>query len=73
MLGFLRVAGRWGGIATIIFLVIALLKSLITLVAFLMTAIKIALIIMFVGLMLLIVMTILRDRGRRRRRDAEEL
>ncbi len=72
MSSFLKVAGKWGGIATVILLVITLLKSLITFVAFLMTAIKIALIIMFVGLMLVIIMSILRDRGRRRR-EAEEI
>lgn len=69
MSAFLRTAGKWGGITTIIFLVIMLLKSLIALVAFLMTAVKIALVIMFAGLMLLIILMILRGRGRRRRED----
>lgn len=72
MSAFMWTAGKWGGIATIILLVIALLKQLITLVAFIMTAIKIGLIILFAGLMLLIVLTMLRGRGRRRR-EAEEI
>jgi uncharacterized membrane protein len=72
MCGLLRTAGKWGGIVTIILLVITLLKQLIALVSFLMFAIKIALVIAFVGLMLLIVLTMLRTRTRRRR-EAEEL
>ncbi|MGH9903551.1 MAG: hypothetical protein ACRD68_17230 [Pyrinomonadaceae bacterium] len=72
MTAFLKTAGRWGGIVTIILLVITLLKQLIAFVSFLMVAIKAALIIAFVGLMLLIVLAMLRGRDRRRR-SAEEL
>lgn len=72
MSDFLKIAGRWGGIITLILLVITLLKQLIALVSFLMVAIKIAIIVAFAGLMLLIVLAMLRGRGRRRR-DAEEL
>jgi uncharacterized membrane protein len=64
---FLKTAGRWGGILTIILLVITLLKQLIAFVGFLMFAIKAALIIAFVGLMLLILLAMLRGRDRRRR------
>lgn len=67
MSAFLYAAGKWGGIVTVIALVIMLLKQLIALIGFLMFAIKLALIIGFVGLMLLIVLTMLRGRGRRRR------
>ena len=73
MSAILSVAAKWGGVLTIILLVITLLKQLIALVGFVMLAIKIALIIMFVGLMLLIVLSMLRGRGRRRREEAEEL
>lgn len=72
MSAFLKTASRWGGLLTIVLLVITLLKQLIALVSFIMVAIKIALIIAFVGLMLLIVLSMLRGRGRRHR-DAEEL
>jgi hypothetical protein len=65
-------AGKWGGIATLILLLIALIKQLIAFVGFLMFAVKIALVLAFVGLMLLIVTTTLRTR-RDRRREAGEL
>ena len=72
MSAFLKTAGRWGGIFTIILLVITLLKQLIAFVGFLMFAIKAALIILFAGLLLLIVLAMLSGR-RKRRREAEEL
>ncbi len=71
MASFLSVAGRWGGIVTIIALVITLLTALIKFVAFLMTAIKLFIIIAFVGLMIIIVLSILNGR-RNRRREAED-
>ncbi|HVF49214.1 MAG TPA: hypothetical protein VNA19_03965 [Pyrinomonadaceae bacterium] len=71
MSALLLTAGRWGGIVTIIVLVIALLKQVIAFIGFLMFAIKAALVIAFVGLMLLIVLAMLRGRDRRRR--AEEI
>ena len=73
MSAFMLMAARWGGILTIMLLVIALLKQLIALVAFLMIAVKIALVIMFVGLLLVIVLAMLRGRGRRRREEAGEI
>ena len=69
---FLKTFGRWGGILTLILLVITLLRQLIALVSFLIAAIKIGVIVVFVGLMLLIVLSILRSRGQRRR-EAEDL
>lgn len=71
MSSFLWTAGRWGSIATLILLLIALVKQLIALVSFLMFAIKIGLVLAFVGLMLLILVTMFRTRAQRRR-DAEE-
>jgi O-antigen ligase len=71
MSSFLITAGRWGGIATIILLVIALLKQLIAFVGFIMFAIKAALVLAFVALMLIIVVLMLRTRSQRRREEAE--
>ena len=51
----------------LILVVIALLKQLILLVGFLLTAIKIAIIVVFVALLAMIVLAILRDRSRKRR------
>lgn len=71
MSAFLKTAGRWGGILTIILLVITLLRQLISLVSFLFVAIKIIIVLAFVGLMLVIVLAMLRGRSRRRRDEAE--
>ena len=72
MSALLKTFGRWGGILTLILLVITLLRQLIALVSFLIAAIKIGVIVVFVGLMLLIVLSILRSRGQRRR-EAEDI
>ena len=72
MSSLLVTAGKWGGILTLIALLIALVKQLITLVGFIMFFLKAALVIAFVGLMLLILVTMLRTRSRRRR-EAEEI
>ncbi len=69
---FIRTFGRWGGILTMILLVITLLRQLIALVGFLLFAIKITVVIAFVGLLLLIVFAMLRGRTRRRR-DLEDI
>ncbi len=71
MSAFLKTAGRWGGVLTIILLVITLLRQIISLVAFLLTAIKIMIVVAFVGLMLLIVLAMLRGRSHRRRDETE--
>ncbi|MBC7910981.1 MAG: hypothetical protein H7Y30_10805 [Pyrinomonadaceae bacterium] len=68
---FLKMAGRWGGILTIIALIITLLTTLIKFVTFMMTALKIIIVLMFVGLMIVIILSILRGR-RSRRREAED-
>ena len=72
MASFLATSGRWGGILTIIILLIALLKQLIAFVGFLMFAIKVAILLAFIGLFLLIVIAILRGRSQRRR-ESEDL
>jgi hypothetical protein len=56
-----------GGIAALILLVITLLGSLITLGGFLLGAIKILIVVIFVAVIVMIVFSILRDRSRRRR------
>ena len=56
----------------LIALLIVLVKQLIALVGFIMFAIKIALVIAFIGLMLLIIITFFSAR-RKRQREAEEI
>ncbi len=72
MSAFIKTFGRWGGILTMILLVITLLRQLIALIGFLLFAIKITVVVAFVGLLLLIVFAMLRGRTRRRR-DLEDI
>jgi len=58
--------GRWGGIVTVIVLVIALLRQLIAFVGFLMLAIKLIIVLSFIGVFLLIILAMLRGRAQRR-------
>ena len=53
-----------GGITAIILLVITLIGSLITLGGFLLGAIKVLIVVIFVALLVMIVFSILRDRSR---------
>ena len=69
---FVRTASSWGIIITILLLVVTLLKQLIALVSFIITAIKVGIVVAFIGLMLLIVLAIFRGR-RSRRREAEDI
>lgn len=55
-----------GGITALIILLITLLGSLITLGGFLLGAIKILIVVIFIALLVMIVFSILRDRSRRR-------
>lgn len=55
-----------GGIAALILLVITLLGSIITLGGFLLTAIKVLIVVLFLAVITLVVFSILRDRSRRR-------
>jgi hypothetical protein len=64
--------GRWGGILTLIILLIALVKQLIAFVGFLMFAIKVGIVLAFIALFLLIIIAILRGRSQRRR-DLEDI
>jgi uncharacterized membrane protein len=72
MSAFLKVAGRWGGVLTIIVLVIALLRQLISLVGFLLVAVKAAIVMAFIGLILVMIVLVLRGRSQRRR-EAEDI
>jgi amino acid permease len=56
-----------GGITALILLVIALLGSLITLGGFLLGAIKVLIVVIFVAVIVMLVFSILRDRSRRHR------
>lgn len=69
MTGFLCTAGRWGGIFTIIALIIALLTQLIKFFSFLMAVIKFGIVIAFIGLVLMIVLMMLKGRRDRRREE----
>jgi hypothetical protein len=72
MSAFLKTAGRWGGVLTIIVLVITLLRQLISLVGFLLVAFKVVIIMGFVGLILLMIILVMRGRSRSRR-EAEDM
>ena len=54
------------GITALGLLVITLLGSIITLGAFLLTAIKVLIVVIFFAVLIMIVFSILRDRSRRR-------
>jgi hypothetical protein len=56
-----------GGITALLLLVITLLGSIGTLGAFLLTAIKIFIVVIFLAVLFMVVFSILRDRSRRRR------
>jgi hypothetical protein len=71
MTALLATFGRWGGILTLIALLIVLVKQLIAFFAFLMVVLKIGIVIAFVGVLLLIVLTMLRARGQRRRESGD--
>jgi len=54
-----------GGITALILLVVTLLSSLITLGGFLLGAIKVLIVVIFIALLVFLVCSILRDRSRR--------
>ena len=66
---WLSIAGKWGSILAIIALVITLLRQIIELVGFLMFAIKIVLVLGFVGLIVSIGYLAIRTWQHRRRED----
>lgn len=55
-----------GGITALILLAITLLGSIVTMGGFLLTAIKILIVVIFLAVVTIIVFSILRDRSRRR-------
>ena len=55
-----------GGISALILLVITLLGSIVTLGGFLLAAIKVLIVVIFLAVVTMIVFSILRDRSRRR-------
>ena len=56
-----------GAIAALVAIVITLLGSILTLGGFLLAAIKILILVVFLSVMTLVVVSILRDRSQRRR------
>jgi hypothetical protein len=62
----------FGVVTALILLVIAMLGNLIALGGFLLVAIKVAILAIFLALVVMIVFSILRDRSRRRH-EAEEI
>ena len=57
---WLKAAGKWGGIFVIIALLISLLKTIISFIAFLTGAIKILIVLIFVALLIFIGVMVLR-------------
>jgi hypothetical protein len=55
-----------GGITALLLLVITLLGSIVALGGFLLTAIKIFIVVIFLAVLFMVVFSILRDRSRRR-------
>lgn len=51
-MAFMKVAGKWGGIFVLIALLITLVKSLIAFVGFITLAVKIIIVVAFIGLIL---------------------
>ncbi len=67
---WIQAAGKWGSILAILALAITLLKQIIGFIAFLTTAIKVIIILVFVALLIGIGMMILRSwKGTNRSKD----
>jgi hypothetical protein len=71
MVGILKAGGGIGAIIALILLLITLVKQLIALVSFLLIVLKVAVVVAFIAVFAVIILGMLRARGRRRR--AEEL
>ena len=65
--GVVKAFGGLGAIVALIFVIIALLKQLILLVGFLLTALKVAIVVIFIAVLVMIALAIFRDRSRRKR------
>lgn len=68
----LKTAGKWGGILTLVALLITFLRQLIDLVGFLMMAIKLVLFFGFIALLLFMGLVAYRT-FRQRKREREEV
>ena len=68
-MAILAALGRGGAVLALIVLIVALLKQLIIMVGFLLALVKFAIIVAFVGIMVMIVLAIWRSRAR----DKEEM
>lgn len=71
-MAFLYAFARGGAVLSLILLAVALLKQLIIMVGFLLALIKFAIVIVFVGLIVMIALAIIRDRSKRKH-EAEEM
>ena len=60
-----------GGITALILLVVTLLGSILTLAGFLLAAIKVLIVVIFLAVLTLVTFSIFRDRSRRRREASE--
>ena len=60
-----------GGITALILLVVTLLGSILTLGGFLLVAIKVLIVVIFLAVLTLVIFSILRDRSRRRREASD--
>ena len=61
----------FAGISALILLVVTLLGSILTLGGFLLAAIKVLIVVIFVAVLTLVILSILRDRSRRRREASD--
>jgi predicted membrane protein len=66
-MAFLAILARGGAVMGLVLLIVALLKQLILLVGFLLALVKLAIIIAFVAILVMIGLAIFRDRSRRKR------
>jgi hypothetical protein len=60
-----------GGITALILLVVTLLGSILTLGGFLITAIKVLIVVIFLAVLTLVILSIFRDRSRKHREASE--
>jgi predicted membrane protein len=65
-MAILAAFGRGGAVLAVVLLVVALLKQLIVMVGFLLAIIKFAIVVAFIGMLVMIVLAIMRDRSRRK-------
>jgi hypothetical protein len=60
-----------GGITALILLVVTLLGSIVTLGGFLLVAIKVLIVVIFLAVLTLVIFSIVRDRSRKRREASD--